>query len=69
MDINKLKQLRKQVLARDGNRCTKCGRMDEPLQVHHRRGGTGHVDDWISVCVRCYEIEKERVRGLGVEDG
>jgi 5-methylcytosine-specific restriction endonuclease McrA len=35
----KWQQLRKRVLARDGNRCTNCGRTTD-LQVHHLDPGT-----------------------------
>lgn len=50
-------QIRKQVLERDGWKCTACGRTDH-LHVHHivprSAGGSDELDNLTTLCVRCH---------------
>jgi len=47
--------IRKQVLARDNFKCTKCG-STEKLEIHHKRskGGNG-LDNLETLCQKCHE--------------
>lgn len=52
------KERRREVLARDGGRCVKCGTNTQLLDVHHiisrSEGGTDELDNLITLCKRCH---------------
>lgn len=57
LDAKSYRELRQEVLTRDGWRCQQCGRATD-LQVHHilSRGGLGEDDEknLITLCASCH---------------
>jgi 5-methylcytosine-specific restriction endonuclease McrA len=53
-----IESVRAVVLARDGNRCRRCGSSRKPLDLHHRRGraqgGANTAENLISLCRACH---------------
>ena len=51
-------KMRRQIISRDGGKCTTCGSKYK-LQVHHKiyRGGIGneHPSDLITLCANCHK--------------
>lgn len=61
-------QIRKFVLERDGHRCANC-QVTQKLHVHHKtyehRGDEfNHLEDLITLCERCHEIEHETLDAI-----
>lgn len=58
LESSQWKQIRKQVIERDGGKCVTC-RSTQRLQVHHTlyRGGIGNeqLDDLVTLCSTCHE--------------
>lgn len=52
------KMRRREVLARDGGRCVRCGRSNVLLDAHHimarRHGGTDELDNLVTLCKVCH---------------
>lgn len=67
-------RLRRQVLARDGHRCVRCGRTGF-LHIHHRRrqadGGAHTLENCVTVCGPCHRLHhaEEEVLGIGHDSG
>lgn len=57
------RKLRAQVLARDGNRCTRCGSTDQ-LRAHHTVRGVDELRALITLCHRCH-VDEHRTEGGG----
>jgi hypothetical protein len=60
---DKWKKIRNAVVARDGNKCTKCSSTDN-LHVHHLtydRVGEEELTDLITLCKDCHEATHETV--------
>jgi 5-methylcytosine-specific restriction endonuclease McrA len=58
-------RVRRDVLARDGYRCQRCGRrMDSGLHVHHiherQYGGSNAMSNLISLCPQCHQLTHGR---------
>ena len=62
-------QLKRQVLKRDGYRCTRCGANNLPLHVHHKRslshGGTNRLSNLISLCEYCHSLKHPWLKTTG----
>ncbi|MFI5096517.1 MAG: HNH endonuclease [Candidatus Acidiferrales bacterium] len=60
LDPERYRDLREQVLERDGWRCQSCGALRN-LQVHHlqsrSRLGADRLRNLITLCVRCHRLE------------
>ena len=62
-------RVRRQVLARDGHRCQRCG---EPgaLEVHHKlpveKGGGHELENLVTLCVKCH-VSLHRNERIGPE--
>ncbi len=61
------RRLRRQVLTRDGYRCTRCGTRDG-LEVHHRvpvtNGGEDTIANTITLCRDCHAQTHRRAAGV-----
>ena len=55
---------RAEAIERAGGRCSKCGRIDLPLEVDHRiplsKGGTNHLGNLVVLCVLCHKAKTQR---------
>lgn len=69
----KWKDLRKQVIDRDNNKCRECGAENTTLSVHHvipfNRGGSDELSNLVALCLKChreidYLLQQTQVWGL-----
>lgn len=54
-------RFRDAVLARDGHRCSRCGRSDIPLVAHHVKPGYA-VDVGVTLCQDCHKLVDDKAR-------